>query len=358
VAFLVLRAASLILALGAVLFTNWRDKYRSKGIGHVAVLWLSLTWISTVIMGVPICSAVFGNPNLGRKYGILAGVSSFIFQLPLQLMFLECHATEKQSRLNLPVSDEEDQSSSEVPKLDCTMVTIQETTDHSNTPHGGEDQEQEDVIAASLSTHTHADGIKWWSLVHVEHLSSSELWLKITKRILRNPVLWGIFWGFVLSLSTAGKYLRCPSESCILGLNWIPLTLGWLGATVSPVSLFAMGLWMHGQGTRQLFSVGIFKLSMSMVSKLIIVPLIMVGLAKGLRLSDEAGRAAILIATLPISLASFSLGRQYQVGEKDLAANVAAGTLLMLPTVLVWNIVLDKVGLFPIASPAAVTPSM
>ena len=350
VAFLILRAASLLLALGTVLFTNWRAKRRTKGIGHVAVMWLSLTWISTVIMGVPISTAVFGNPNLGRKYGILAGISSFIFQLPLQLMFLECHATEKQSRLNVPVVDEEDQSASSqsMPKLDCTMVTINETpnpSEHHPTPAGS--HEEGGAIEAAFSNHT--EEMKWWSLVHVEHLSSSELWLKITKRVLKNPVLWGIFWGFVLSLSTAGKYLRCPSETCILGLNWIPLTLGWLGSAVSPLSLFAMGLWMQGQGPRQLFSLGIFKISACMISKLIIVPFIMVGLAKGLRLSDEAGRAAILIATLPISLASFSLGRQYQIGEKELAANVAAGTLLMLPTVLVWNFLLDKVGLFPIA---------
>ena len=48
-------------------------------------------------------------------------------------------------------------------------------------------------------------------------------------------------------------------------------------------------------------------------------------------------------------MASFSLGQRYNIGEGDLAANVATGTLLMLPTVLIWNIALDNVGLFPIA---------
>ena len=184
---------------------------------------------------------------------------------------------------------------------------------------------------------------------HGQYISSARLWRKIGLRILRNPVLWGIFCGFVLGLSTAGKYLRCPSESCIEGLNWITLTLTWLGQTVSPVSLFAMGLWMHGQGARKLFSIGLFKLSMFMLSKLIIVPMIMVGLASAMGLNDEQGRAAILIATLPISLASFSLGRQYQIGESDLAANVACGTLLMLPSVLLWNVALDRAGLYPIS---------
>ena len=110
-----------------------------------------------------------------------------------------------------------------------------------------------------------------------------------------------------------------------------------------------MGLWMYDKGTRTLFSIGLFKLSMFMLTKLIVVPMIMVGLASATGLNDEQGRAAILIATLPTSLASFSLGRQYQIGESDLAANVACGTLLMLPTILIWNIALDKVGLYPIS---------
>jgi len=83
-----------------------------------------------------------------------------------------------------------------------------------------------------------------------------------------------------------------------------------------------------------------------MVSKLILVPLLMVGLAKACKLSDEAGRAAVLIAALPISMASFSLGSHYGVGEALLAENVALGTALMLPTIICWNIVLDATGLF------------
>ena len=57
VAFLILRFIALILAFLVILFTNWKQKRRERGLGHVAVLWLSLTWISTVILGVPICTA-------------------------------------------------------------------------------------------------------------------------------------------------------------------------------------------------------------------------------------------------------------------------------------------------------------
>jgi predicted permease len=74
----------------------------------------------------------------------------------------------------------------------------------------------------------------------------------------------------------------------------------------------------------------------------------MVGLAKGLDLTNEAGRAAVLIAALPISMASFSFAEHYNIGQATLSANVALGTALMLPTILIWNIVMDNIDLFPI----------
>jgi len=340
-AFLILRAIALVLALFAVLLMNWKVKHQTKGLGDVAVLWLSLTWISTVILGIPISSAVFGNQKLGVKYGILAGISSFIFQLPLQLLFLECHSAEAQE--TRAMHNPHHVGSNQI--KDSTIVTIQPSPDSTSyresTPHPSLHPEE----GAGIE-----DRRAWWSLVQAEHLSNVVLWLKIGEGVVKNPVLWGISLGFLISLSTAGQYLRCPSETCIVGLAWIGATLGWLGDCVSPLSLFAMGLWMHGQGTVRLFSMRMRKLCLHMTSKMIILPLFMVGLSEGLGLDDEAGRAAILIASLPISMASFSLGRRYDIGESDLATNVVAGTLLMLPAVLIWNIVLDEAELYPIKS--------
>jgi predicted permease len=135
----------------------------------------------------------------------------------------------------------------------------------------------------------------------------------------------------------------------IEGLGWIFALLSWLGDTVSPLSLFAMGVWLQGQGIQKLlFSAPPLILTLYMLSKLVLVPLLMVGLAKMLSLQNEVGRAAVLIASLPISLASFSLGHQYRIGEAVLAANVAVGTLLMLPTVFIWNVAMDNLNLFPV----------
>lgn len=302
----------------------------------MAVLWLSFTWISTVILGVPICSAVFGKPTLGLLYGLMAGVSSFIFQLPLQLIFFEYHVIEQ--RLTREILEAAQPiAPPPIPIKDSTVITMggEETSDQS-THHSDE---------------LPSDDRSWWSIVNFQHLTRIAIWVDICKRLLTNPILIALFVGFVLSVSTAGKYLRCPSDTCIAGLEWFGDTLGWLGECVSPLSLLAMGSWMHSQHYLSLSSsqrIPVFKLCFFMIFKLIAIPLIMVGLAKSMRLNDEAGRAAILIASLPISMASFSLGHQYNVGEKDLSANVTAGTVLMLPTVIVWNVVLDAVSLYPL----------
>ena len=329
---LILRAMALIIAFCTVLFLNWKAKRPTKGLGDIAVLWLSFTWISTVILGVPICSAIFGNPSLGVLYGLMAGVSSFIFQLPLQLIFFEYHVAEQRWAREMLHSI---QPSVSAPMKDSTVITMEAeaTSDQSSHP----DEEPLDDLRS------------WWSIVNFVHLSQAVVWLDIGKRLLANPILIALFVGFVLSLSTAGQYLRCPSDTCIAGLEWIGSTLGWLGECVSPLSLLAMGSWMHGQlypSSSQ--RTPILKLCFFMIIKQIVVPLLMVGLAKGMQLNDEAGRAAILISALPISMASFSLGHQYSIGEKDLAANVTAGTVLMLPTIIVWNLVLDAVGLYPL----------
>jgi len=71
-AFLVLRAIALVVSVTMVILKLGSSQ---TGIGQVAVNWLCLSWISTVILGVPIAKAVFGNEALGLKYGLFAGIS-------------------------------------------------------------------------------------------------------------------------------------------------------------------------------------------------------------------------------------------------------------------------------------------
>jgi hypothetical protein len=53
-----------------------------KRLGHVAVDWLGLCWISTVILGIPVLEATVGKQF--AQLGVIAGISSFLFQLPVR----------------------------------------------------------------------------------------------------------------------------------------------------------------------------------------------------------------------------------------------------------------------------------
>ena len=191
-AFLVLRILALVLALMIILLINYNEKCRVKGLGHVAVMWLLFTWISTVILGVPICTAVFGDAKLGIKYGLLAGISSFIFQLPVQLLFFECHAAEEKERtihtnndnhvqVVYPMDDDDDVTDATTP------IPIQDTntTPDVEGQSVGDNGSKEDALSSS-DYHT-----EWWSLVHAENLSNASLWLKMANRVVRNPVVLG-----------------------------------------------------------------------------------------------------------------------------------------------------------------------
>jgi hypothetical protein len=86
------------------------------------------------------------------------------------------------------------------------------------------------------------------------------------------------------------------------GLAWIDLTLEWFDQTVTPVSLFAMGVWMGlPSSVHKLLSLPLERLLICMFSKLVIVPVVMIIVARGLGLDNRAGRAAVLISSLPIS---------------------------------------------------------
>lgn len=338
-AFLILRVIALVVSLGIVFFN--RD--RTKGIGSIAVNWLALSWISTVILGVPISGAVFDDPDKGKTYGILAGISSFIFQLPLQLFILECHSLEQeylQSQRSQAMNDEEDQVSTPDDKF-ASESSKEETPIEECAPAKITKPKQQ--LSGEAIAIVPVSG---W----VEFARRKDIWKRIFFQIFRNPVLWGITGGFVLSLSTIGpRFLNPTSPDFVPGLMWFVTTTGWLGDCVSPISLFAMGVWMESKG-KNLFQISVLSATLFMLSKLVIVPLVMVGLAKAFSLDDEAGRAAVLIASLPISMASFSLASRYKTGEAILSENVALGVSLVLPTVLMWNLVMDAMDLFPITS--------
>jgi predicted permease len=374
-AFLLLRLIALAVALVMAIYTRPNTTNGSTSItghcnsyttipGQVAVYWLALTWISTIILGVPICGAVFGQPQLGKVYGILAGISSFIFQLPLQLMLLEYHSIlqdeHQHGSQDRQINDEprkvtdannlakqavDNEAATEAMEYGFATKTEGGDTVGDDVPLQGLPPKESAIYTPSVPTNTKVTTDQGQPC---NHSHRGQIMKRVLTRLSCNPVLWAIAAGFVMSISTLGpEYLSESSDNTVTGLAWISDTANWFGACVSPLALFSMGVWMQSQG-RAIFCLSIPQAVSWMTARLVLVPLVMLGLAKAVNLDDQSGRAAVLISALPISLASFSLASKYKTGEGVLAANVALGTVFILPTVLLWNLVLDAFDVFPL----------
>ena len=257
----------------------------------------------------------------------LSAISSFIFQLPVQLCLLECHSIGNRNQ--------QSDSSQEAPS------TVED--DNTKEANPADEESPDGQVSLPVEMETAPTPLHSYATVFAQ----KRIWSKIGNALLHNPVLWAIAVGFFLSLTKIGpKYFNPISSKYVTGLGWAWDLFGWLGDCVSPVSLVAMGCWMQRQ--EKMLLIPPLEALLCMSLKLIVVPLMMVALAVLLDLEGNNGRAAVLIAALPISLASFSLASQYDIGEHLLSTNVMLGTLLLLPTILVWNLVLDAVDLFPI----------
>lgn len=266
--------------------------------------WICATWISTVILGVPILAATLGPAY--ANLGILAGVSSFIFQLPAMLVLLELDWSSRNMASDL--------------KTDAEAAIGQPAT------------------------------------LRVR-------WRVLGSRLLHNHVLWSIALGLVLSLSTVGwKYLDPTSKQYVAEIGFFAAWLELLGRTAEPLALFATGTffavcvleWRRSTAApsssppHASLLGRVLRLAAYMVAKLLLVPLLAVGCALLVGLQGAYGRAVVLLAVLPISPAAFALCSEYGVRAGDVGWNVAAGTLLMLPATIAWQASMDSIGLFTV----------
>ena len=66
---------------------DWRSCLR-----EIVEDWLALSWVSTVLVGLPMLLAVEEDPERAQRMSIGAAISSFVFQLPCQIVILEVAA--------------------------------------------------------------------------------------------------------------------------------------------------------------------------------------------------------------------------------------------------------------------------
>lgn len=235
--------------------------------------------------------------------------------------------------------------------------------------------------------------------------NGSGLCRRIIKKILfafvKNPVIWAIVIGFILSFIYSGEDLDVIEdfpEWLANGLLSFDGKTG-LGVCTTPVGVFVIGLFTSEQsikwmkyilnsmgwnlsfncnshpngdngndyssnynknkfgdgdnnndgdvGTTSIRNGGLaifLELFCYLFIKFFIAPALMLGIAKNMfNLKCDIGRSAVIIATVPTSLASFTLTKRFELSSQSVMAfNVIIGTILMLPFVLMWLEIMDE----------------
>ena len=303
--FLVIRFATLLVSVAVVLGQralkgNTVDVVRALHTGHktptlysqICELWLSLSWMSTVVIGLPVLTAALTDEKAALKLSLQAAISSFIFQLPCLITLLETH----------------------VEKINTT------------------NRDQRNVYR------------------------------RVGRRLVRNPVLWAIMGGIVLSTTHTGTWIN-NTRSCV----FLSATMASFASCVTPIGMFVTGAWIaHRNGLgenlwrrsrvqedntqeehvqqplhQSTWSFHLLQIVLVLLGKLVLVPLVALGLAKLLKLPKYEIIGVTLTASLPVSVASVVVTERYGASSDLVAAQVICGILLLLPTASVWCIVLD-----------------
>ncbi|KAG7673403.1 hypothetical protein Ndes2526B_g03151 [Nannochloris sp. 'desiccata'] len=353
IVFAILLPASILLGLG--LRTNLRDGkiwsfiggflmlraiclvgnaavFYNKGVGYVTANWLFVSWVSTVILGVPLVRAALG-PQYSNL-GVVAGISSFIFQLPAMLILFEIDVS-RRTKMS---------ANNSLPSTSSGNLSIQEDGGQRENNIG--DKDTVPASSARPATTTAATAAKKSPLLTKQQAKS------IGKQLLKNPILWAILIGIIVSATTLGpRYLNPgspppaqPNCDYVPGTGFISLILSSLAGCTEPIALFATGIFLL---YKRPIACGWRVAIGYMVVKLVLVPALMVGCAAAVGLESGSARAAVLLASLPISAAAFTLCDRYSTCLNQVVANIFWGTVLVLPTTLAWMAFMDAVDLFP-----------
>jgi malonate transporter and related proteins len=149
----------------------------------------------------------------------------------------------------------------------------------------------------------------------------SRLGLMMTIRhVLLNPLVLATLLGMLLSL--AGVSLPKP----------VNVYLGFLADALAPCALFAIGLGLSMDGLRA----DLGRASLLSVVKLLVLPLVVLGLSRLLALDPFYTTAAVICAAVPTAKTAYVLAGEYHCEENLVAATVSLTTVACMVTLVGW----------------------
>lgn len=148
-------------------------------------------------------------------------------------------------------------------------------------------------------------------------------WRRYARDFFTNPLIVSMAVGFVLS------FVPTP----VIG-DSIRKMLVMLGATASPVALFALGGFLHGKFMRHHMWFAFIPVTL----KLIAFPLLVLTAGYATRLTENAVTASGLIAAMPTAVTAFVVAEKYNLSKDFIANCILLSTLLSLLTLplLLW----------------------
>lgn len=109
-----------------------------------------------------------------------------------------------------------------------------------------------------------------------------------------------------------------------------------LVATLGPLALFSIGLQIQFGGLRKQFSI----ISLSVLYKLFLAPLIIFLLALGIGIKGDVARVTVIEAAMPTLLTSGIIAEQYGLNTKLINLIIGVGVTLGFLTTAIWQAVL------------------
>ncbi|MGE5392914.1 MAG: AEC family transporter [Candidatus Saccharibacteria bacterium] len=136
---------------------------------------------------------------------------------------------------------------------------------------------------------------------------------------LKNPLIIslaaGILLSFVKQTGTAVAIIQKP--------------ISMLGATASPLALFALGAFMHGKFIRTHLGLSL----MSSTIKLLFFPLFMMPLAWVFYRPVDDVVVTLLVSSMPVAATAFVIAEKYRLDEKLIANAILISTLISIFTI-------------------------
>lgn len=276
-------------------------------IGSWLTDFISSTWINTIILGLPMLQALYG-PRVAIL-NILAAVSSLFFQLPVMLCAFEYRRIRHGLAPAAPARD--------------------------NDPEAGPVAMKDVEVSASQAAQA-ADQ---------PAAPATASYGAVLRGLATNPPMIGIIVGLLWSLIiTTGfeedKLPRIISDTAQL-----------LSDPVQPLAAFAIGMHMRHRETWFLRNLG--RNMTYIFLKMVVLPAFAIAVVFMLDVDDEdpiQGRSAVLIASLPVAIASFSIGDTYfdrkSVPVVIFSSQLILGTILMVPVFAAWDAIMDSADLF------------